>query len=55
MNIMYARATRGVVYAFGHGHVGLVGSARTGCLVSRLVGGRKPEIPVAPFDPNRYL
>lgn len=50
-----ARATDDVVYAFGHGHVGLVGSARTGRLVAQLIGGRTPEIPLAPFDPRRYL
>jgi D-amino-acid dehydrogenase len=51
----YSRASRNVVYAFGHGHVGLVGSARTGRVVAQLIGGREPEIPVAPFDPRRYL
>ena len=50
-----ARQTPDVVYAFGHGHVGLVGSARTGRLVAQLVGGATPEIPLAPFDPRRFL
>ena len=53
--IGYSRASRDVVYAFGHGHVGLVGSARTGRVVAQLVGRREPEIPLAPFDPKRYL
>ena len=53
--IGYARSTRDVVYAFGHGHVGLVGSARTGRLVAQLISGRQPEIALAPFDPRRYL
>jgi D-amino-acid dehydrogenase len=51
----YSRASRDVVYAFGHGHVGLVSSARTGRVVAQLIGDREPEIPVAPFDPKRYL
>ena len=51
----YSRASRDVVYAFGHGHVGLVGSARTGRVVAQLIGNRTPELPVAPFDPKRYL
>jgi D-amino-acid dehydrogenase len=51
----YSRASRDVVYAFGHGHVGLVGSARTGRVVAQLIGGREPEIPIAPFDPKRFL
>jgi D-amino-acid dehydrogenase len=50
-----ARASDDVVYAFGHGHIGLVGSARTGRLVAQLVGGRDTEIPVRPFDPRRFL
>jgi D-amino-acid dehydrogenase len=51
----YSRASRDVVYAFGHGHVGLVGSARTGRVVAQLIGGREPEIAIAPFDPKRFL
>ena len=50
-----SRATPDVVYAFGHGHVGLVGSARTGRLVAQLVGGQTTEIATEPFDPRRYL
>ena len=49
-----SRATPDVVHAFGHGHVGLVASARTGRVVAQIVGGRPPEIPVAPFDPARF-
>lgn len=50
-----ARKTSDVIYAFGHGHVGLVGSARTGRLVAQLVSRTRPEIPLAPFDPRRFL
>jgi D-amino-acid dehydrogenase len=50
-----SRVCPDVVYAFGHGHVGLVSSARTGRLVAQLIGGREPEIPIAPFDPRRFL
>jgi D-amino-acid dehydrogenase len=53
--IGFARATEDVVYAFGHGHVGLAGSARTGRLVAQLIAGRNTEIPIGPFDPRRYL
>jgi D-amino-acid dehydrogenase len=52
--IGYSPVTRDVVYAFGHGHVGLVGSARTGRLVAQLVSGAPPEIDLAPFDPARF-
>lgn len=50
-----ARKTSDVIYAFGHGHVGLVGSARTGRLVAQLVSRNRPEIPLGPFDPRRFL
>lgn len=50
-----ARRTSDVIYAFGHGHVGLVGSARTGRLVAQLVSGATPEIPLDPFAPGRFL
>lgn len=50
-----ARATPDVIYAFGHGHVGLVGSARTGRLVAQLLSGRPPEIPLEPFAPARFF
>ncbi|MBR0874823.1 FAD-dependent oxidoreductase [Bradyrhizobium tropiciagri] len=53
--IGHSRATRDVVYAFGHGHVGLVGSARTGRLVAQLLSGREPEIALTPFAPSRFL
>lgn len=51
--IGHARRTRDVVYAFGHGHVGLAAGARTGALVADLLAGRPPHIPVEPFAPTR--
>jgi D-amino-acid dehydrogenase len=53
--IGFARASRDIIYAFGHGHIGLVSSARTGRLVAQLLNDRKPEIPLAPFSPSRFL
>jgi len=44
----------GVVLAFGHGHVGLVASARTGRLNAQLVVGEPPEIDVSPFSAARF-
>jgi D-amino-acid dehydrogenase len=49
-----SRATPDIIYAFGHGHVGLVAAARTGRIVAQMVGGRAPEIPVVAFDPARF-
>ena len=52
--IGYSRRSRDVVYAFGHGHSGMGGGGRTGKLVSELVLGAEPHIPVAPFSPARF-
>ncbi|MEH7827684.1 NAD(P)/FAD-dependent oxidoreductase [Gemmobacter denitrificans] len=43
-----------VIYAFGHGHLGLTQSAGTAELVAALVAGRPAEINLAPFDPRRF-
>jgi D-amino-acid dehydrogenase len=43
-----------VYYAFGHGHIGLVGSAPTGRIIADLVAGRQPNIDIAPFRVNRF-
>jgi glycine/D-amino acid oxidase-like deaminating enzyme len=50
------RATKfaNVYYAFGHGHVGLVGGAPTGRIISDLVAGRPPSINVSPFRVERF-
>jgi len=47
------RADR-VIYAFGHGHLGLTQSAGTAELVAALAARRAPQIPLAPFKPNRF-
>jgi D-amino-acid dehydrogenase len=47
-------ATPDVIHAFGHGHIGLVGSARTGHVVAQLLAGEEPDIALAPFDPRRF-
>ena len=49
-----SKASADVVYAFGHGHVGLVAGPRTGRLVAQLVAGRETEVPVEPFSAARY-
>ncbi len=50
------RATRfkNTYYAFGHGHIGLVGSAPTGRIIADLVAGRTPTMDIAPFRVNRF-
>lgn len=49
-----ASACQDIIHAYGHGHVGLVGSARTGRLVAQLATGAQPEIPLEPFSPQRF-
>lgn len=43
-----------VVYAFGHGHLGLTQAAATGSLVRDLVLGRKPALDLSPFRAQRF-
>jgi D-amino-acid dehydrogenase len=49
-----ARATANVVYAFGHGHLGLTQSAGTARLVAELLTGQPASIDIAPFSPQRF-
>ncbi|MDX0514439.1 FAD-dependent oxidoreductase [Sinorhizobium medicae] len=48
------RATPRVVYAFGHGHLGLTQSAGTARIVADLLTGRQPAIDIASFSPQRF-
>ena len=43
-----------VLYAFGHGHLGLTQSAATAELVADLAAGRQPAVDIAPFSPARF-
>jgi D-amino-acid dehydrogenase len=47
-------ATPDVIYAFGHGHVGMTAAPMTGKIVADLVAGRPPSIDIAPFAPGRF-
>jgi D-amino-acid dehydrogenase len=49
-----ASGIAGVVYAFGHGHVGLSSGPKTGRLAADLVAGTPPAIDLAPFSPTRF-
>ena len=49
-----ARATSRVVYAFGHGHLGLTQSAGTARLVADLLTSQTPAIDITPFSPQRF-
>jgi len=49
-----AAADDRVVYAFGHGHLGLTQAAATARLVADIIAGRSPPIELAPFRPQRF-
>jgi D-amino-acid dehydrogenase len=43
-----------IIYAFGHGHVGMTAAPMTGHLVADLILGRKPAIDLTPFRRTRF-
>jgi glycine/D-amino acid oxidase-like deaminating enzyme len=49
-----SRAAPQVIYAFGHGHVGMTSAPMTGRVVADLVAGRKPAIDITPFAASRF-
>ncbi len=49
-----SRASPDVVYAFGHGHIGMTAAPMTGKIVADLVAGRPASIDIAPFAPGRF-
>lgn len=49
-----ASKTPSVLYAFGHGHLGLTQSAAAGALIAQLVTGAAPSIDLEPFSPSRF-
>ena len=49
-----SRRTPDVVYAFGHGHIGMAAGPMTGKVAAELVSGTPASIDVAPFRPERF-
>ena len=49
-----AMADNRVVYAFGHGHLGLTQAAATARIVADLMAVRPPALDLAPFSPQRF-
>lgn len=49
-----ASASADIIHAYGHGHIGLGCSARTGRIAAQLLAGEVPEIDLAPFSPQRF-
>jgi len=52
--IGFSRASRDVIHAFGHGHLGLTQAAGTARLVADLLTGQPPAIDLTPFSPQRF-
>jgi D-amino-acid dehydrogenase len=44
----------GVLYAFGHQHIGWTLGGITGRLVADLATGKAPEVDLAPFSARRF-
>jgi D-amino-acid dehydrogenase len=49
-----SRASPDVIYAFGHGHVGMTAAPMTGRIVADLIAGRPAPIDIAPFAAARF-
>lgn len=49
-----SRASSRVLYAFGHGHLGLTQSAATGRLIADIIAGRTPPFDLSPLRANRF-
>jgi D-amino-acid dehydrogenase len=49
-----SRTTPDVIYAFGHGHVGMTSAPMTGKVVADLVSGRPSSIDITPFRSSRF-
>ena len=49
-----SKASPNVLYAFGHGHLGLTQSAATGRLVRDLALNLEPALDLKPFSPQRF-
>ena len=52
--IDYATQSKRVIYAFGHGHLGLTQSAGTAELVSDLLAERQISISMRPYSATRF-
>ena len=50
-----SRRCADVVYAFGHGHLGLTAAASTGRLVSQMLTGQTPLVDPSPFAAARFM
>jgi D-amino-acid dehydrogenase len=52
--ISASTATPAIIYAFGHGHLGLTQSAATGRLVADIAARRNPVLDIEPYSISRF-
>jgi len=52
--IGYSAKSNNIVYAFGHGHLGLTQSSATGQLALELIDNLPPSIDLTPLRPDRF-
>ncbi|SBS24675.1 D-amino acid dehydrogenase small subunit [Marinomonas spartinae] len=52
--ISHSSRSKRVIYAFGHGHLGLTQSAGTAELVAALINNKTPDIDLVPFSASRF-
>ena len=52
--IGYSSTSDNIIYAFGHGHLGLTQSAATARLVTQLLNNQTTALPVSAFSPKRF-
>lgn len=45
----------GIYTGFGHQHVGLTAGPKTGRLLAQMISGQTPNLPMTPYDPERFL
>lgn len=47
-------SSNAIIFAFGHGHLGVTGAARTARLVAEMVSGESPSIDLTPYRITRF-
>ena len=52
--IGHSRRSKNILLAFGHHHLGLTLGGITGMLISQLIDGKPPAVPLAPYRPDRF-
>ncbi|WP_343562620.1 NAD(P)/FAD-dependent oxidoreductase [Kiloniella sp. b19] len=51
----HAPKNRNIILAYGHHHIGMTAGPKTGLLAAQLAAGRKPDIDLSAYAPDRTL